>query len=714
MHRAGTAGHGDVGALARPSIRRNWNMNCTGKTGRLPRAGLLPAVIAATLAAHGAAASGAELDLDEPVIVTGARMAQPLVVETDPKLPRQPLPASDGADYLKTIPGFSVTRKGGTDGDPVFRGMAASRVNMLMDGETVLGGCGMRMDPPTAYVFPAAYDRIVVVKGPQTVLYGPGNSAATVRFDRDPPRFDAYGYQFAGNGTVAGAGRSDLAADLALGSRGGYARVAGTHGRSDDYTDGDGNKVHSAYERWSANGALGWRPTEDSWVELSGTTSDGHAAYADRMMDGVKFDRSNIAVRLAVDKLGDVVQRVEGLAFHNYVDHVMDNYSLREFVPTMMMPAPSASNPDRLTEGGRVALELALAPGLNGTVGMDAQRNVHRVRSTMNEPMMPYESMPRAEDAAFYNWGAFAEFTRDFGRVDRVIAGARADRWHGRDARETLALGMVKVPNPTAGAERDETLVSGFGRYEHDLARATVYAGLGYVERFPDYWELIGNGRESTTSLSAFETRPEKTTQLDVGLVFAGSPFTYSVSAFASRVNDFILIESSYAKGMRLTSVARNVKATTWGLEGDAGYTLAPGWRLGGTLAWTWGRNETDNRPLGQIPPLEARLSLDYQRGAWSAGALLRAVAAQDRVAINQGNVVGQDIGPSAGFAVASLNGGYRLAKGWSLTTGVDNLFDRAYAEHISRAGAMVAGFEQATRVNEPGRTLWMNLSAQF
>ena len=55
--------------------------------------------------------------------------------------------------YSKNIPGFSVIRKGGTDGDPVFRGMAASRLSILLDGETILGGCGNCMDPPTAYVF---------------------------------------------------------------------------------------------------------------------------------------------------------------------------------------------------------------------------------------------------------------------------------------------------------------------------------------------------------------------------------------------------------------------------------------------------------------------------------------------------------------------------------------------------------------------------------
>lgn len=42
-----------------------------------------------------------------------------LTVELDPKAPQQPIPASDGASFLKNVPGFSVVRKGGTDGDPV-------------------------------------------------------------------------------------------------------------------------------------------------------------------------------------------------------------------------------------------------------------------------------------------------------------------------------------------------------------------------------------------------------------------------------------------------------------------------------------------------------------------------------------------------------------------------------------------------------------------
>ena len=151
------------------------------------------------------------------VEVTAPLPTEPLVTVMDPKAPRQPLPAQDGAEYLKGIPGFAVIRKGGTDGDPVLRGMAGSRLNILLDGEQLLGGCGMRMDPPTAYVFPESYDRITVVKGPQTVLYGPGNSAGLVRFERANERFQQPGFR----GVASLMGGSFVRNDAVLDATGG-------------------------------------------------------------------------------------------------------------------------------------------------------------------------------------------------------------------------------------------------------------------------------------------------------------------------------------------------------------------------------------------------------------------------------------------------------------------------------------------------------------
>jgi iron complex outermembrane receptor protein len=332
----------------------------------------------------------------------------------------------------------------------------------------------------------------------------------------------------------------------------------------------------------------------------------------------------------------------------------------------------------------------------------------------MNQAMMPYENMTRVEDANFRNYGLFGELNHYLGERDKLIAGLRADNWNAEDKRATLTIsGLGTVANPTAGMGRSETLSSGFGRYEHDLAGtpATLYAGLGHTERFPDYWELISATKESATTLSAFDSRPEKTNQLDLGVVYISGKLTASVSGFYSKINDYLMIQSSYTKGVRTPTIVRNVDATTWGGEAGLSYAFASNWKADATLAYVHGDNDTDGTVLAQLPPLEGRLGLSYDNNIWSAGALLRLVSEQDRFDVNKGNIVGQDIGRTAGFGVFSVNGGYRPKKGTLVTAGIDNILDKTYAEHISRGGAMVTGFTQTTRVNEPGRNMWVKLN---
>lgn len=666
-------------------------------------------------------AARAQLEVLDPMVVTAERDEAPLTVTTDPRKPRQPLPAHDGADYLKTIPGFSVIRKGGTDGDPVLRGMAGSRLGILLDGEHILGGCGGRMDPPTAYVFPEAFDRITVIKGPQSVLNGPGNSAGVVLFEREPTRFAEPGASAYASLLAGSFGRNDEVIDARAGAPRLQARGVATRSHSDDYADGNGQRVHSRYTRWSANAALAWTPDERTRLELTGATSDGEAAYADRAMDGTKFKRTNAGLRFRKEGLTPLVESVEARAYYNYVDHVMDNFSLRPFQPTAMMPGPSVSNPDRDTRGATVRAGLRPNDDNRVTLGADWQSNDHTVRSTSNQWTMPYESKPRTEDANFSNRGIFGEWIHEHPGSGRLVTGLRLDRWQAEDRRAAINLGKgamaVSRPNPTAGAERTETLASGFARVERDLAgkEVTVYAGLGRAERFPDYWELFSD-REGTDSISAFNTRPERTTQLDVGVLRRTGVWTGSLSAFAGRIDDYILIQSGVARTnpMRNAVVSRNVDARTRGLEAGLGRAFALHWKADATLAYVRGDNETDGTPLAQQPPLEARFSLTREDPVWSFGALLRAVARQDRVDPGKGNIAGQDIGPTAGFAVFSLNAGWRYSKAVTLTGGVDNIFDRTYAEHLSRAGAMVPGYLQTTRVNEPGRTIWVKVQVSL
>lgn len=650
---------------------------------------LTPAFLAAQNAATPPDAEVFRLD---PVTVTAGLVEAPLRQTLNPRSVVQPIPAHDGAEALKSVPGINVIRKGGTDGDPVLRGMAGSRLGVTLNGETILGGCGMRMDPPTAYVFPAAYDRITILKGPQHVRYGPGNSAGLVQFERDPRVFDQPGADLYSSFTLGSFGRNDQAVNVLAGFPLGYLQASANRTQADDYADGDGRDVHSQYLRWSTQAVLGWTPDPQTLIELSTAFSDGEAAYADRTMDGTKFARENLGLKFERREISSVVTSVEAQVYYNYIDHVMDNFTLR----TPPGPPPGMrmlSNPDRRTIGGRAQLTLAPTDATELALGADAQNNRHTVRGTT-----AYKLLPRHRDAEFDQLGLFTDLTQNLDDTRRIVTGARVDFWQA----EKLTL----PPLPPAQLSRDDTLPSGFVRYEQDLGEWTAYAGLGHAERFPDYWEIIGGMPPKPNA--TFSLDPEKTTQLDVGITKARGPLTATLSLFANQIEDYILIQPA------LAARARNIDAHTFGGEAALAYAFENGWRAESSVAYVRGTNETDDNALAQMPPLEIRLGLSYSTRRWTVGGLWRVVAAQNRVAPGQGNIVGQDIGESAGFGSFSLNAGVRLGAYARLSLGVDNVFDNTYAEHLSKRGATIGGIPATTRVNEPGRNVWLKLDFAY
>ncbi|KVP68404.1 TonB-dependent copper receptor [Burkholderia ubonensis] len=675
------------------------------------------AACAATGAARaddaGPAAQAGAADLLPPVEVVASPLRTPLVVVTNPKTPRQPLPASDGADYLKTIPGFASIRSGGTNGDAVLRGMFGSRLNILANGMPTLGACPGRMDAPTSYIAPESYDKLTVVKGPQTVLYGPGASAGTVLFERTTRRFDKPGMRFDGSLVGGSFGRNDQNIDVTAGTPDVYGRVTANHAHSDDYKDGNGRTVPSQWDKWNADAALGWTPDDHTRVELTAGGGDGYARYAGRGMDGAHFRRETFGLSFDRQHIGDVLDRVEARVYYNEADHVMDNYTLRQPDPTSSMPMRMASEVRRRTLGARAAATFRFGDDFKLVAGVDAQSNRLDSRSAMGR--QNYADKPWNAQTTMWNAGAFGELTWYASDASRVIGGARVDYASARDKRPTTG-GMMGKPNPTFDDDRSRALPSGFIRYERDLTALplTWYAGIGHAERFPDYWELFSAKRGPAGAVNAFSAvKPEKTTQLDIGAQYRSERLDAWVSAYAGYVQDFILF--NYAAGMMgSTTQATNVNAQIMGGEAGVAWRPVAPLRVETSLAYAWGRNVATGDPLPQMPPLEARFGVEYTRGAWSAGGLWRVVASQHRYALNEGNVVGKDFGPSAGFGVLSLHAQYNVSKTVQVSVGVDNVLNKAYTEHLNLAGNAGFGYAANTPVTEPGRTAWVRVSAKM
>ena len=391
--------------------------------------------------------------LDE-VVVTAIHDQSAVQVVTDPKIPRQPVPASDAADYLQTIPGFSAVRSGGTNGDPVFRGQFGSRLPLLTNGMQMLGACPGRMDTPSSYIAPETFDVLTLIKGPQTVLWGPGASAGVVRFERERPDFAAGPVNFTTSLLGASAGRNDQNADLAAGNDQFYARISANHSHGQDYKDGDGTPIPSGWDKWNADAALGWTPDTDTLVELSAGAGDGWARSAARGMDGTQFRRDSLGLRLQKQHITPWLTQLEAQIYRNTADHLMDNFQRRPLPPGKMA---MASNVKRVVTGGRIAATLQPTPALTADIGLDLQRNTHEGRSGMG---MSYLNKPWVRDAKFANLGLFSELRWQAAPSTLWVGGLRLDRAQAWDYR-----------NPASTHKRDESaLPSGFVRWEQTLA----------------------------------------------------------------------------------------------------------------------------------------------------------------------------------------------------------------------------------------------------
>lgn len=626
-----------------------------------------------------------------PVTVTGTQQEKANRVTFNPKAALQPLPAGDGADLLQSVPNMSIIRKGGSSGDPLFRGLGGSRLSVNADDQFIYGGCGMRMDPPTAYIHPNSFDKVVVTKGPQTVTQGMGLVSGSVQFIRKDPDFTEKPYNINATLTAGSNDRLDGSLEAEFGGKYGYVRTNISHNKADDYKDGDGNRIHSNFKRDSQMLQLGVTPTENTTIAGTYERSRAKVAYADRMMDGSKFDRDAWNIRFTQRNLTPWFSELELRYGKSEIDHVMDTYSLRTIYNPAGKQIKNANNPKRNTDTGRLKATFDWDK-LNLQTGLDYLDDVHVARHERGGD--GYSHKLYMPNQSFKQWGIFTEASWQQTDNQRWVAGLRHDQVKAH-------YDTARVTDPVLKHQKFN-LNSGFLRWERNTDNGLkYYAGFGIAERTPDYWERLRSENKAI--------RAEQNRQIDAGVIWKRPNLHASVSVFGSNIKDFIMMER---QGMMNFNV-RNINASRFGGEAEVKWTFAPNWEVGTSLAYTHGKNRTDGKPLAQTPPLEWNNTLAFDNGKFSAGALWRVVAKQNRYSKGQGNIVGQDIGASSGFGVLSLNAGWKFSKYATLQGGVDNVFNKTYAEFVSRGGDPSAG-TQTMRVNEPGRTAWLRLQAKF
>lgn len=635
----------------------------------------------------------------------------PLIRVTEGRLaaPASEVLASEPVERLASDPSVSLSRMGGRGLDPIIRGQGQERVDVLLDGIRVEGACPNRMDPPTSRLSAALVPVLQVRTTNQTLRWGPISGGQLVATTPAPDLGDE---GLAGHVTVGGSDNGDgkqVNAGVAVGGDNGWLRLAGGYEEADDYQDGDGNDVRSAFKNTEGRIDAAWLADNGFYIKgLFSRQEERDVKYAGSGMDAPKTDTD-----IARIELGAPVARGEWnlLAWQADVDHIMDNFSLRGSAMKML------TDSETLTRGLRLTLDQSPDARTDWAVGFDVESNNWEAErfggaslDTLTSVLWP--------DVDRNRLGLFAErfyrltSTLQLGggvRYDRVeMEAGTSDKTFGNAMMPMSAASIYETVYGTTNTDAEDNNVSGFitsdwrfsRRQSLEVTASHSVRSPGVTERYIASWSM--NPAMRWVGNPALDT--EKHNKLEVALSGRSDGWHWRPALWIDQVDDFVLRTRDASQ----TSVYRNIDARLMGAEGVLGWSDGT-WSSTSSLAVVHGENRDDNKALPQIPPVQFVQTLGWQHLEHQVELEWQLARRQDHVDLESG----LDAGTSPGYGVLNLSGTHPIVDFLSFNWAVDNLFDNTWAYHVSRANTDPFSPE-AVRVNEPGRTLRAALTARW
>ncbi|GAA6154335.1 TonB-dependent copper receptor [Pseudoteredinibacter isoporae] len=622
-------------------------------------------------------------------------------------------PTHDAGELLRSVTGMTALRRGGRGFDPIIRGQSQANLNIISNGAFNYGACPGRMDPPSTYVGVDSFDSVQVIKGHRTVVHGSGGSGGTLLFEHLRPEFlDGTVQGQVKAGYTSNSELSHQGIDVAAGGEQGYLRLFAARKRSENYEDGNGQVVASAFDSDSWGMVTAWDIGVNDSLELSHEDSqEGDVWYAGNGMDAVYADSRSTALKWAHDAPVLWVDRFEANVYRSDVEHLMDNYTVRNRngMPNGMA-APSSSD----TWGGRFLATIERGNS-EWRFGFDHQANDRRATLFMDRGKDGSLDMQVARmwpDVEQRQWGLFGEMDYQWNEANSLRLGLRFDDYESRANTATVSTGMMGASTPSRlyeqfykadGRPKDDSAVSAVIGWDVSLDKGRSFnANLSRSVRRPDVTEQwIARAAMGSLWVGNPDVDAEVHQQLDISLQQSHGQFGWAATAFYNDVDDYI---EQYKQGNN--TLYRNIDAELFGSELDVRWQLTQAFSAKAGLSYTRGRG--DNGDLAQIAPLEARINMDYQSGDWAVGA--------EWIVSSRQNHFNPDVDvneASAGFSVVHLYGHWNITEALLLEAGIENLADKAYAYHVNSANSDPFN-PDAVRVNEPGRQSWIKVRYQF
>ncbi len=633
-----------------------------------------------------------------PLATSALESPQPTTVVAGDELSRAQAPSL--GETLDHVPGVHNFSTGPGIGKPVIRGLTSNRVLVLDDGQRLEDQ--QWGDEHSPNVETANADRIEVIRGPASVLYGSDALGGVINV-LEPDLPDALGRPPILRGRTSFAyssnNREPDGALMLEGASGGFGfRAEGSGRTGQDIRTPTYRLWNSGLTQGGGSGTLGYH---GSWGTIRGTYTQRDEKLSLTDEDSTATPTQRITTnRASLDlALPFRTSRLE-------LKGGWERSRRREF-------ADSATSEVALgllqkTWSGSLQYHHPALGRLYGIVGVSGYRT--GFDKFGEETLIP--------DNRVWTAGVYAFEQADLGRWNLSL-GARYDYRH-------LDVDRDDVLGVAAQTRTWSSFAGNLGVLYRVSEPVAVVLNLGRGFRAPNSFELFANGvHEGTVAFERGDPalRNETSLNTDLALRVQSATLSLEVGGFANFIQNYIFSiptgETDPQSGFEIFDFVQG-DARLLGFEASARYHPWEYLHLQVGADYTHGQNTSADQPLPLMPPFRASYAARLEapsRGVFENPYLSlggETNARQTRLDPAEAEFYARAFDGAgyrpAGYTLATAGAGFGIRAGGRpirVDFSVRNLFNRAYADYLSRI-----------KTNAPlpgmGRTFITRVTADF
>jgi outer membrane receptor protein involved in Fe transport len=649
-------------------------------------------------------------------------------------------------EVMKYEPGISIMRDGIWGSEINIRGLSRENVVTLIDGNRIVTSTDI--SARLAMIDMNDIDRIEIIKGATSSIYGSGATGGIVNVISKSPKL--YNDKFSFSGKVASEynsvnNLSVISSNLYGGTSYLSAKFSGSFRKADNTKTPQGILKNSQFEDFSISGALNIIPFENHRIKLDyqlfkaeDVGIPGSSLFPNQA--DVKYPeekRRLFSAGYEIQNISKVIYKVSLKYSNQYIRRKVENipYTVQNIAATPTTPARRISvlkiepEADHYNNNLQFHSNFLFDNRFNLITGIDywdRKYNGFRQRfqkievlnasggvtSTTNR-IIAEKPLP---DSKMKSLGLFAQGdTKIIDDKLSILIGARFDliNIEGKETLNPLYEINNGVLNPKPAGQKilwkersavDNSYSGNLGfRYSFN-PNLDFTLGLAYAFRSPsleERFQFIDLG--SFVRVGDPDLKSEIGKSIDLGVRYYSNHFKFISSIFYNRFENLVSELPGKFDG-RDARIKTNIgEARLYGFDLRSEYNFYSDYVAYVNLAYVKGDDLTAKSDLPQIPPLNGIIG--YKMGLFD----LVQIDVNSTVFAEQNKVAAGEL-KTPGYAIFNFYINTEPISFYNiklrLFAGVENIFDKAYRDHLSSTRGLIK--------LEPGRNIFLKVAFDF